>query len=166
MTIKESRQWLVVYTKPKSEKKVTERLNRKGFSTYCPTYTSIKQWRDRKKKVSVPVIPSYIFIQLNEFERWEVLTDPGIVNFIYWQGKPAVIQESQLNAFKDLINNTHDPSLIKIENLNEGDRVILKDHRFDKQCGTIQSIHKGNIKIILAELNLKIICNQSKVLVL
>ncbi|NME67779.1 UpxY family transcription antiterminator [Flammeovirga aprica] len=163
MTIKETRQWMVIYTKPKSEKKVAERLNKKGFSTYCPTFTTLRQWSDRKKKVTVPVIPSYVFIQLNELERWEVLKDPGILNFIFWQGKPAIIQESQLNAFKSFIENTSDPENIKIEDLNIGDRVLIQNGAFQEQSGLIQSVQKNKLELILPELNLKVICAPNQI---
>ena len=142
MTIKETRQWMVMYTKPKSEKKVAERLNKKGFATYCPTFTTLRQWSDRKKKVTTPVIPSYVFIQLNEIERWEVLKDPGILNFIFWQGRPAIIKEEQLNAFKSFIENTSDPSTFKIEDLNKGDRVLIQNGAFHDKSGLVESVHK------------------------
>lgn len=163
MTIKETRQWLVIYTKPRSEKKVTERLQKKGFSVYCPTYTTLKQWSDRKKKVTLPVIPSYVFIQLNELERWEVLKDPGVLNFIFWQGKPAIITNDQLNAFKNLLNNTPNDYCIETEDLNEGDRVIIQNNSFINQTGYIESIKKNRLELILPELNMKIICSPNQV---
>ena len=54
--------WYVVYTKPKWEKKVAERLNEIGVVTYCPLVTKTSQWSDRKKKISVPLFNSYIFV--------------------------------------------------------------------------------------------------------
>ncbi|KXX72533.1 UpxY family transcription antiterminator [Flammeovirga sp. SJP92] len=163
MTIKETRQWLVIYTKPRSEKKVAERLNKKGFFTYCPTFTSIRQWSDRKKKIIIPVIPSYVFVKLNELERWEVLKDPGVLNFIFWQGKPAVIKDDQLNLFKNFINNTPEHSDIKVEDLSKGDRVLIKNSAFTDQSGIIESIHKNKLELILLELNLKVICSPNQI---
>ncbi|WP_044208271.1 UpxY family transcription antiterminator [Flammeovirga sp. OC4] len=163
MTIKETRLWMVIYTKPKSEKKVADRLNRKGFSTYCPTFTTLRQWSDRKKKVTLPIIPSYVFIQLNELERWEVIKDPGVINFIFWEGRPATINEEQLNDFKKFINNTSDTSQIKLESLNKGDRVLLQSNTLKNQSGLIQSIKKNKLEVILPELNIKVTCSPNDV---
>ena len=56
--------WYVVYTKPKWEKKVAERLDAIGIITYCPLITKVSQWSDRKKKVEVP-----LFNSLREYEK-------------------------------------------------------------------------------------------------
>ena len=42
--------WLAIYTNSRAEKKVEERLIKEGIEAYCPTYTTVKQWSDRKKK--------------------------------------------------------------------------------------------------------------------
>ena len=57
--------WYVVYTKPKWEKKVAERLNEIGITAYCPFITKVSQWSDRKKKIEVPLFNSYIFVKID-----------------------------------------------------------------------------------------------------
>jgi len=64
-----SKTWMAVYTKPRSEKKVAERLEKAGIEVYCPLQTVIKQWSDRKKKIKIPVFPSYVFVHVGESER-------------------------------------------------------------------------------------------------
>ena len=56
------RHWLVIYTKPRSEKKVSQRLKEMGIMIFCPTVTTVRQWSDRKKKVEVPLFNSYVFV--------------------------------------------------------------------------------------------------------
>ena len=58
--------WYAIYTNSRAEKKVEERLIKEGFEAYCPTYTTVKQCSDRKKKVILPLIPSYIFAMISE----------------------------------------------------------------------------------------------------
>ena len=43
--------WFALYTKPNFEKKVVESLLAKNIEAYCPTYKTIKQYSDRKKKI-------------------------------------------------------------------------------------------------------------------
>ena len=56
--------WYVLYTKPRQEKKVADGLIAIGIAAYCPLVTTIKQWSDRKKKVEVPLINSYVFVNI------------------------------------------------------------------------------------------------------
>ena len=64
--------WYVVYTKSKQEKKVAEGLKKLGIEAYCPLVTVMKQWSDRKKKVEVPLINSYVFVNIDERQRDDV----------------------------------------------------------------------------------------------
>ena len=64
--------WHVIYTKPRAEKKVEERLNNFGIEAYCPVKQQIKQWSDRKKKILVPVLPSMVLVNIDEKERNKV----------------------------------------------------------------------------------------------
>ena len=59
-------QWFALYTRPKAEKKVEERLSLAGFDSFLPLQTVIKQWSDRKKKVEIPLINSYVFVKTNK----------------------------------------------------------------------------------------------------
>ena len=65
---------------------------------------TIKQWSDRKKKISTPLIPSYIFVHVNEKEKSKVLEDPSVLNYIYWLGKPAIIRDYEIERLKGLIS--------------------------------------------------------------
>ncbi|MDX1426779.1 MAG: transcription termination/antitermination NusG family protein [Salegentibacter mishustinae] len=47
--------WYVLYTKPRTEKRVAESLEQMGVEVYCPLITEIKQWKDRKKKLKTPL---------------------------------------------------------------------------------------------------------------
>ena len=58
--------WLVVYTKPKNEQKVPAELERLGIENYCPMLTFLEQNSDSKKKVKQPLIPSYVFVRIEE----------------------------------------------------------------------------------------------------
>ena len=71
--------WYVIYTKPRNEKKVADRLKHLGIDVYCPMITMIKQWSDRKKKVQIPLLNSYVFVNLNEKDRELVFQVSGVV---------------------------------------------------------------------------------------
>lgn len=57
--------WFVIYTKPRQEKKVTAQLLANEIDAFYPLITTIKQWSDRKKKVTSPLINSYVFCSIS-----------------------------------------------------------------------------------------------------
>jgi transcription antitermination factor NusG len=98
-------QWYAVYTKPRSEKKLADRLTDKGIEAYLPMRRTLKQWSDRKKMVSEPLISSYVFVNVLQENYQDVLNTPGAVKYIWFSGKPAVIPESQIQTLKLILNN-------------------------------------------------------------
>ena len=75
--------WFVLYTKPNFEIKVAEAINDLGINAYCPVYTQIKQYSDRKKKIQKPLLSSYVLVQLLEEDRKKVFVIRGAVRYIF-----------------------------------------------------------------------------------
>ena len=134
------KQWLAVYTRPRMELKVKDRLESKGITSYCPAQKVVKQWSDRKKKVLAPVLTGYVFVYLSESERISVLEDPSVVNFVFWQGKPAVIRDQEIEDIKKFLDD-HD-----VVNQNSefqvGDKVVINYGDFAGQKGELLSLDK------------------------
>ena len=87
-----TKKWYVVYTRPRWEKKVADQLGRKKIDYYCPLNRVHRQWADRKKIVLEPLFSAYVFVQIDETEQLQVRLTDGVINFVYWLGKPAVIR--------------------------------------------------------------------------
>ena len=96
--------WYAVYTKPRWEKKVAERLMEKGIDHYCPLNKVVRQWSDRKKTILEPVFKGYVFVKTAEEKKWDLRKIPGILNFVYWLGKPAHIREEEIITIKKFLN--------------------------------------------------------------
>ena len=96
--------WYAVYTRPRWEKKVAEYLLEKGIEHYCPLNKVVRQWSDRKKVVLEPVFKGYIFVKPVEEKKWEIRKIPGILNYVYWLGKPAQIKEQEILTIKKFLN--------------------------------------------------------------
>jgi transcription antitermination factor NusG len=93
----QEKKWFAVYTKPRWEKKVHERLQKAGISSWCPIQKIEKQWSDRKKIVEEPLFRSYVFVNIDySTERLPTLMIDGILNFVYYLGKPAVIRNEEI----------------------------------------------------------------------
>jgi transcription antitermination factor NusG len=101
-----NKKWFVLYSKPRWEKKVDASLIRKGIESWCPLNKVQKQWSDRKKIVEEPLFKSYVFVKIDEAERVEVLMTPGVLNFIYYLGKPAVIRDEDIETIKHYLTDS------------------------------------------------------------
>ena len=66
--------WYVLYTKPRNEKKVAQRLSEAGYNVYCPLQKVRRQWSDRTKVLEEPLFKSYLFIQIEDSRRDEVFS--------------------------------------------------------------------------------------------
>lgn len=136
-----AKHWMAIYTKPRSEKKVAERLEKADIEVYCPLQTTLKQWSDRKKKVKIPIFPSYVFVKVDEKGREKVLQDFGVLNFVFWQGKPAVIKEEEIEVIKEHLEESQSETEII------GDEITITQGVLSGTKGKIKEI-QGN-KIIL-----------------
>lgn len=97
--------WYAIQTKPRSEKKVFERLKKEGFEVLLPVRTELRQWSDRKKKIQIPLIPSYVFVKVLKKNLISVLKVPGVVRVLQYLGKPAVVKDHEIENLK-ICNDT------------------------------------------------------------
>ena len=116
-----------------------------GLEAFCPKVSVVKQWSDRKKRVSQPLIPSYVFVKIKEQDRELVFNVPGVVRYLFFLGKPAIIKESEINAMKETLN--HDFKEVGVMDLEKGQKFTIEEGTFKGQEATFLE-QKGN-KIIL-----------------
>ena len=100
--------WYAVYTKPRWEKKVAALLLEAGIENYCPINKVTRQWSDRKKIVLEPVFKGYVFVKVEEAKKWAVRSISGVLNFVYWLGKPAVIRDEEIDVIRKFLNEFND----------------------------------------------------------
>ncbi len=141
--------WHVIYTKPRAEKKVEERLNDFGISAYCPVKEEIKQWSDRKKKILVPVLPSMVLVNIDEKERNKVFDIPGVVRYMFWLGKHAIVKQEEVDSLKTLLTQNNIVSQDTIA-LKVGETIIVPG--FENQSGIIKKISPNKIWVVLKNL--------------
>ena len=151
LNINKHNNWYALYTKSKHEKKASERLSNEGFEVFCPMVKTIKQWSDRKKKVSIPLIPSYIFIKVDEKNKSKVLTDPSVLNYVYWLNKPAIIRDEEIDRLKGIISNDKIQEF-EIRNLNIGDKINIDKGFIKEKNAIIKKVSNNNIYVELKEL--------------
>lgn len=143
--------WYVLYSKPRNEKKVTERLSEQGFDVYCPLIKTLRQWSDRKKKVQLPMFPGYVFVHISETERMQVLQDYGVLNFVFWLGKPAKVRDNEIEAIKEIAENGNEVK-IHTSSFEVGQLVTIPDGPFKGMSGKIDKLDKRKIIVLVEQL--------------
>lgn len=160
-TIVQNKWWFALYTKPRSEFKAAEQIGEVDVQLYLPTITRIKQWSDRKKKVTEPLIRGYIFIYANEKERVLSLERPAIVKCIFDQGRPAKIPEWQIDNLKRMLESKADLTIK--EGLPVGTKVLIKDGPFADVIGIVSETDNGKtIAVSIDLLNRSVIAHLPK----
>ena len=101
-----SRKWFVLYTKPRTEIKVSQRLSVLGIENYIPTRVEVRKWSDRKKKIIVPLLPSMILVNLLEKDAGKVFEVAGTVRYLFEKGKRAEVYNEEVLAMKYYLENT------------------------------------------------------------
>ena len=143
--------WFVLYTKPNFELKVTEGINTLGINAYCPTFTQIKHYSDRKKKVQKPLLPSYVLVQLSEEDRPKVFSIPGVVRYLFWLGKPAIVRDEEITTIKNWLS-TPDKCDVSVAAFQIGDKITLESGPFITQEATVQEIKNNHYVLVLESL--------------
>ncbi|MCC9017169.1 UpxY family transcription antiterminator [Flavobacterium lipolyticum] len=143
--------WYVVYTKPKWEKKVADRLIQMGIECYCPLITKVKDWSDRKKKVEVPLFNSYVFVQLKDIDRNSVFQIAGVVRYLFWLGKPAIVRNEEINSIKASLRAPN-ISDISVTSIQSGDRIKIESGAFSNQEAIVQEVSNTHYILVLESL--------------
>ena len=146
-----SGKWLAIYSRPRWEKKVNQLLIEKGLESYCPLNKVRRKWSDRVKVVEEPLFKSYVFVKVSDEDRTEVRMTPGVVNFVYWDGKPALIKEKEINAIKRFLNEYENVEVQAME-LRPEQRVKIITGPLMDQEGKILSVNRKIVKVAIDSL--------------
>jgi len=145
------RKWLAVYTRPRWEKKVNQLLAEKGVERYCPLNKVRRKWSDRMKVVEEPLFKSYVFVKVNDDDRTQVRMTPGVINFVYWQGKPAVIKEKEINAIRRFLDEYENVE-VKPMDVKPHQRVKITSGPLMDQEGEVLQVQHKTAKVAIDSL--------------
>jgi transcription antitermination factor NusG len=143
--------WYAIYTKPRWEKKVAGSLSQNGIDNYCPLNKVVRQWSDRKKIVEEPLFTSYVFVKINSKRHTELRKIDGIVNFVYWLGRPAIIRDEEIETIKQFLNEYLDVKLERAP-VNVQDRVRIINGPLIEMEGKVVAVKKKTIRVVLPSL--------------
>jgi len=144
----EQKNWYAIFTKPRAEKKVLQRMLENDIDAFLPLTKTIRQWSDRKKTVELPLISSYVFVNLEEEELYKTLPIPGTVNVLKHLGKPAKIRDEEIENLKILSSNTKDFEISNYTKVIQGDAVEVTKGPFMGLIATCEKTSSGHRVIV------------------
>ncbi len=150
------KKWYAVYTKPECENKVTHMLSKKGIENFYPVNNIKVKLFKGSKNSQTPLFQCYVFLCINEKDFSEIEKLPHIRNFVYWEGRPAIIKTEEIELMKEF---TRQYSNIKIEktHVNIQDSPKITEVPYYANDGILLFIKRKSIKVNLPSLGFKMI---------
>jgi len=144
--------WYALYTKARAEKKVLEQLTQMGIKAYLPLRRVLRQWSDRKKWVDMPVISSYIFINIPESDYRKVFDARGVVAYVSYKGKAVTIPDHEIEAMRKTIENNIEFDVQQRE-LKKGEEITITSGPLKGVKGIVKEV-QGDKKLYISISNI------------
>ncbi|MFC2090271.1 UpxY family transcription antiterminator [Bacteroidota bacterium] len=139
--------WYAIYTRPRFEKKVYDRLLEKEIEAYLPLQRKLNQWSDRKKWIEIPLFTSYVFVHIDRSKYDEVVKTEGVVKYITFEGKAAIIRQEEIDNLKLLVDSNYNIDNLA-EKIKPGEKVIINHGPLNGLKGELIQI-KGSKKVMI-----------------
>jgi transcription antitermination factor NusG len=117
--------WYAVQTCANHEKRVSQQLCQRTVEAYLPLYESMRQWKDRRMRLELPLFPGYVFVHLALCDRLRVLQTPSVVRLVGFGGQPAALPDQEIEALRQGL--THKLRLEPHPYLKVGNRVRVRN---------------------------------------
>lgn len=138
--------WYVGYTFPKAEKKVYNKICEMGFESFLPTTKITRQWSDRKKILTVPLFPNYVFVKSVKNQLFKALKIRELVRFISFNDEYAVISDKEIELIHYALNKNL--NVITRKEYIKGDKIKVIKGQFLGVEGIITNL-SGKKRVII-----------------
>ena len=144
------RNWYAVFTVPQNEKSAVKHLDLRGVESFLPTYETVRVWKNRqRKKLVLPVFPSYLFVRIKPGERAKVLQAPGVLQIVGNRREPLPLPYPEIEFLRSGFSRQ------RIEPYRElvvGEKVRIKNGVMQGVCGTLVRKDSGTRFVLTLEL--------------
>ncbi len=145
--------WYVLYTSPRAEKQVRERIAAMGIECWLPLHRSPRVWSDRVKMVDIPLFNSYVFVRCSDPVLRSLLKVYGVARIVFYDGKPAVVRQKEIDAIKEFLEKAAEHTLLV------GDEVEILAGAMKNVSGKVRKIKKNYLVLFLEQLGATVSVN-------
>lgn len=150
-----SKKWFILIVKSKNELKVSENLTEMGLEVYCPTVKEVRVWSDRKKTVEVPLFKSYVFVHITEAQRQSVFVVPGVMRYLFWLGRPAVVRTEEMVSLQKWLSDD-EVEEVTLAKIAPGDTITIKKGVLKDKDAVVQEVSKKRVRLVIQGLGMVI----------
>ncbi|HSK14227.1 MAG TPA: UpxY family transcription antiterminator [Phnomibacter sp.] len=149
--------WYALYTRSRWEKKVDRLLTEAGYETYCPLNKVERRWSDRIKKVEEPLFRSYVFVHIEPAKQSYVRAIEGVVNFVYYLGKAAIVRDEEIEAIRLFLGEHDNVEVTPLDGpIAPGTRLrITSGFMMDKQAIAVKE-HNKFVEVIIESIGFRL----------
>jgi transcription termination/antitermination protein NusG len=99
--------WYAVYTHCRHEARVEAALQHSGVETYLPWITTPSRRRDRRRLLTVPLFPGYLFVHSNPEAAGfvDILRVPGVVRVLGFKNGPAPVPATTIESIQTIVSS-------------------------------------------------------------
>jgi transcription antitermination factor NusG len=137
--------WYVLFVRSNQEKRVARSLSERGIQHFLPCYASLRQWKDRRVKLEMPLFPGYVFVRLPFLERMKANSVPNVVALVGTRNSPSVISEDEIAWIRQGLEHG---KATPHEYLEEGERVEITDGAMSGMKGVLLRRHNETRVVI------------------
>ena len=138
--------WYVLYTAPRAEKQVRDRINALGVECWLPLHRAPRVWSDRVKIVELPLFNSYLFVRCTDPELRNLTRVYGVARIVYYNGKPAVVRQKEIDAIQDFLDQASEHALCP------GEEVEILCGAMKHVSGKVKKIKENHLVLYLEQL--------------
>lgn len=153
--------WYALYTRPYQERKVAQQLSLLNIEHYCPLRKVQRQWSDRKKIIQEPLFTSYVFVRLGVSKMTWVRDMDGVVNFVRFGRKPAVIRDEEIEAIRHFLKE-HKHVSAELIDFRIKDNVKVVSGLFMNMTGNVVEVMHKTVKIVIPSLGYQLVAELEK----
>ena len=149
----EAFKWYALHTRSRFEQKVYDGLCGKSIEAFLPKVEVMSRRKDRRKKILVPILPGYVFVQtdLEPEGYWNIIKTVGVVRMIGFEGKPVPASEKEIEAL--MILNGTNRTVQNRSFIKRGDRVMIMEGPLKGLVGFYLR-HKGQSDKVIVNVEL------------
>jgi len=140
--------WYVIYTKPKAEDIVSQKLRQAGLEVYNPKMRVKKYVRNRYCEAIEPLFPCYLFVRFEADKYlWMITYTRGVKKVVGSKHGPWPVAEEVIDFIRC---HEKDGFIIRrCEEITEGDTVKIAEGPLSGLTGIFKQIIKGTERVIL-----------------
>ena len=146
--MKDLKQWYVVHTRPRWERKVSALLDKDGIENFSPVNRVVRQWSDRRKTIYEPLFSCYVFVYVAPGDRSAVLRTEGILRFVERGGKPATIRPDEMHGLRVFVEE-HDYVHAERAAIDPNDRIRVLRGMARSGQGAGPIVMQQSVKLVL-----------------